>query len=249
MNNEFRAIVEKDADAHPAASPVKLLRSIPAQPLELALATLRRRGWSSMPLAPDHDLRSIIPLLRPRLADQVASIQVERVSPKTSDQARPGTMSAIYGMGSFPLHTERAHWPAPPRFLILRSVGDASDRPTTLLDSYRFALDQNLAQELLRAPWIVQWGEVTFRSRVLQSFSSGGGRWHIRYDRCCMTPCDAAHEGLSDRLEHALVALEPEAHDWEPGIVLIIDNWRVLHGRGKCTGSDFGRTLERVVVP
>jgi alpha-ketoglutarate-dependent taurine dioxygenase len=249
MNNEFRAIVEKDADALQAASSVKLLRSIPAEPLELALATLRARGWSSMPLAPDHDLRSIIPLLRPQLADQVASIQVERVSPKTSSQARPGTMSAIYGMDSFPLHTERAHWPAPPRFLILRSVGDASDRPTTLLDSYRFALDQKLAQELLQTPWSVRWGEVSFRSWVLQSFSSGKGRWRIRYDRCCMIPFDEAHKGLLDRLEHALIALEPETHYWEPGIVLIIDNWRVLHGRGKCTGSDFGRSLERVVVP
>jgi hypothetical protein len=242
-------ISEQVADALQVTGSVKQLRTIHAESPESALATLRARGWSLLPLAPEHDLRSIIPLLRPRLAHHEASFQVELVSPKTSDRARPGTMSALYGMGSFPLHTERAHWPTPPRFLILRSVGDASDRPTTLLDSYRFALDQKLTQELLQTPWIVRWDEVSFQSRVLLPSSSGKGRWHVRYDPSCMVPCDEARRGLAERLEQALASLEPEQHYWESGIVLLIDNWRVLHGRGQSPDPDFGRALERVVVP
>jgi hypothetical protein len=60
---------------------------------------------------------------------------VERVSPKPARQARPGTMSARYAIGAFPLHTERAHWPVPPRYVLLRSVGAESDRSTLLWDS------------------------------------------------------------------------------------------------------------------
>lgn len=242
-------IAEQDAGALPAPNSVKPPRTITAESPESTLETLRARGWALLPLASEHELRSIIPLLRPRLAHQAASFQVERVSPKTSDRARPGTMSALYGMGSFPPHTERAHWPTPPRFLILRSVGDASNRPTILLDSYRLALDPKLTQELLQTPWIVRWGEVSFRSRVLLPSSGAKGLWHVRYDRCCMTPCEEAGEGLSNRLEEALASLEPERHYWEPGTVLIIDNWRVLHGRGQSHDPDFGRALERVVAP
>src|ERR1044072_1660044 len=87
-------ISEQVADALQVTGSVKQLRTIHAESPESALATLRARGWSLLPLAPEHDLRSIIPLLRPRLAHHEASFQVELVSPKTSDRARPGTMSA-----------------------------------------------------------------------------------------------------------------------------------------------------------
>ena len=202
-----------------------------------------------MALDCDQDLRSLVPVLRPDLTDRIASIQVERISPKMSSQTRPGTMSAIYGMGAFPLHSERAHWRVPPRFLIFRSAGDLSDRPTTLFDSHCFARDRVLAQELLQTPWIVRWGEVSFRSPVLRVPSGGVRPWYVRYDRCCMTTCDQPRNGLAERLECALAAAEPEYHHWLPGIVLLVDNWRVLHGRGESSHSDWGRVLERVVVP
>ena len=249
MYDEYKAFIDQDRDLLQTPSSVKSLRSISAESVDIVFAVLRERGWSLMPLAPDHDLRSIIPLLRPEFADDAESIRVERISPKMSSHASQGTMSAIYGMGSFPLHTERAHWRIPPRFLILRSVGDTSDRPTMLLDSHHLTLDQQLAQELLQTPWIVSWGGISFRSRVLRPSPSGEGRWQIRYDRCCMRPCHRACKNLSSRLEQALMAFEPEQHFWNPGIVLLIDNWRVLHGRGKSTESDYGRCIERIVVP
>jgi hypothetical protein len=231
------------------ASPANSPPPISAETLEQVFVTLFDRGWCSMAFAPDQDIRIIIPQLRPGLADPMSSVELELVSPKNSSQGRPETMSAEFGMGSFPLHTERAHWPIPPRFLIFRSVGRVSDRPTTLLDSYRLDLDEELAQELFQRPWIVRYGEICFESPVLRTVSSGRGRWQIRYDHCCMTPSYGVMEDLGSQLESALAATELEQHYWEPGMVLIVDNWRVLHGRGTSTEADFGRSLERIVVP
>ena len=36
--------------------------------------------------------------------------------------------------------------------------------------------------------------------------------------------------------------------DWKPGDVLIIDNWRVLHGRGEHENAAPNRKLLRVLV-
>ena len=201
-----------------------------------------------MPLAPEADLRSIVPILRPSLSEQPPTIQVERISPKTSPQARHGTLSARYGLGPFPLHTERAHWRSPPRYLIFRSVGEVTDRPTTLLDSYALKADKKLVQELLETQWIVQWGDDSFRSPVLTPLPTPE-QWQIRYDRCCMSLSEDAPPELNVRLDQTFDSLIPEHHFWRLGEILLIDNWRMLHGRGTSAVEDFGRVLERIVVP
>ena len=104
--------------------------------VDATLQSLDEQGWAMMAIAPDVDLRSVVPILRPQLAARLAEVCVERISPKSANQARHGTMSALYGLGSFPLHTERAHWRRAPRFVVFRSVGEITNRPTTLLDSY-----------------------------------------------------------------------------------------------------------------
>jgi alpha-ketoglutarate-dependent taurine dioxygenase len=38
------------------------------------------------------------------------------------------------------------------------------------------------------------------------------------------------------------------SYNWDGGDVLIIDNWRMLHGRGNETAGDFERRLLRAYV-
>jgi L-asparagine oxygenase len=220
--------------------------SVPAA--GVVLSDLAEQGWSTLTIAPDVDLRGVVPIVRPDLSERLFSIQVERISPKHSNQARPGTMSAIYGLGPFPLHTERAHWRVPPRYLIFRSVGEINNRPTTLLDSYDLILDKQLVRELLQAPWLVQWGNDSFLSPVLRPLPTSE-LWQIRYDRCCMTVLDGMQKELGARFEHTLSTLSLRYHYWQSGNVLLIDNRRMLHGRGASTNEDLGRVLERIVVP
>jgi hypothetical protein len=167
--------------------------------------------------------------------------------PASSNQAPAGTMSSVYDLGPFPLHTERAHWRTPPRFVAFRSIGAATDRPTTLLDSCELETISDLVRDLYDVEWLVHWGNERFLTRVLTPLQTS--RWHIRYDRCCMTVHDPDLHALATRLENNLSSVPVEYHYWSPEVVLIIDNWRILHGRGMSQHEDFGRTLERIVIP
>jgi hypothetical protein len=209
-----------------------------------ARASLDRHGWVSVPAPAGVDLRAVADGLH--LGGLHRSV-IERVSPKPADQARAGTMSARYGMGAFPLHTERAHWPIPPRYVLLRSIGAESDRPTLLWDSRRVTGVAEPSARLQRAAWIVAGRDGPFVTSV---FSAAGepNRSCFRYDALCMTP---AGEGAAEVAEILETHLDPDGalpYRWVPGRVLIIDNWRVLHGRGLSSDDDQGRVLERLVV-
>lgn len=202
---------------------------------------LSRAGWSAVELDAASDLRTIIPLLRSP-APGHGRFTIDRLSPKRPEQARAGTMSACFGLGAFPLHTDRAHWPIPPRFLLLRSVGAETDRPTTLYDVLRLRARATFWRDLRRARWMIG-GRQGFLCPLL---SEGHA---FRYDPLCMHPHDALAVGVEDELRRCLESEAPEHFMWTEGRVLIIDNWRVLHGRGTSAREDFGRILERVIVP
>jgi len=204
-----------------------------------------RRGYHEVELPVTGDLRGIVPLLRPGLAGPAGSLPVERISPRQASEARSGTMSARWGLGPFPLHTERAHWRVPPRFVIFRSVGEETDRPTTLLDSAGLRLDRRLRHRLRTTPWLVSMGGTDFSATVLWP-SGTRGRDHIRYDGCCMVP---AEKELGDDFGRVLETADVVDYSWRRGVALVIDNWRMLHGRGTSARADYGRILERIVVP
>jgi hypothetical protein len=74
------------------------------------------------------------------------------------------------------------------------------------------------------------------------------GRPFIRLDPGCMKP-------LSRDGEAALAAFGSEknadrlyAHQWNLGAILVLDNWRMLHGRGIGTPTEQGRVLVRAMV-
>jgi hypothetical protein len=193
-------------------------------------------------------LRTLVAILRPALRGREPSISLEHVSPRPRDEARPGTFSAVHGLGPFPLHTERAHWRTPPRFVALRSIGAPSPRATTLLDSSLLAQDAELLSGPSAAEWIVAAPDSSFRARVLQRIDADQA-WIVRFDPLCMFHCDLASEALARRLEHALQALPPVEFHWSQGIALVVDNWRTLHGRGPAPVADRNRILERIVFP
>jgi hypothetical protein len=200
------------------------------------------RGWAAIDTAGELDLRLLVPFLRPQLASKLNLLAVDRLSPRRPGDARPGTMSARYGMGAFPLHTDRAHWPVPPRYVLLRSIGETSDRPTTLLDAGPIVSQPRFRERLRRGKWLIRSDRGAFLCAVLAEAM-------FRYDTCCMLPADEAAAQLGQDLARELASASLELFTWMPRRILILDNWRVLHGRGTATAEDFGRILERVVVP
>ncbi|WP_197493128.1 TauD/TfdA family dioxygenase [Woeseia oceani] len=70
----------------------------------------------------------------------------------------------------------------------------------------------------------------------------------FRFDKACMVPIDAQSRAALEEMDCAISDLPFEQVDWTEGQVLVLDNWRILHGRSSPAGSGGGRVLERVLV-
>src|SRR4051794_6145768 len=64
---------------------------------------------------------------RPSLTGSI----VKELRPVAKHAAQRLTLSATYGLGTFPLHTDTAFWPVPARYVVLRVHGDLR-RSTTV---------------------------------------------------------------------------------------------------------------------
>jgi alpha-ketoglutarate-dependent taurine dioxygenase len=173
------------------------------------------------------------------------------LSPMSADEAPGNSLSRIHGLGEFPLHTDAAHHRCPPRWLLMRCIAAGEQEcPTLLADSQEMTMTATERRELERAVWTVNTGRRSFLASVVLGRVSDRreGPIQIRYDRGCMEIADAAFLATSTRLDQLLGSLRTERIDWEPGITVVIDNARMLHGRGPGADGGGSRKLERVLV-
>ncbi|MER9606470.1 TauD/TfdA family dioxygenase [Mesorhizobium sp. M0243] len=92
------------------------------------------------------------------------------------------------------------------------------------------------------APILVRTGRRSFYSTILSP-----DRAFLRYDPGCLEAVDERGQAALRLVEHRLTGGSPEVHRWRQGDILVIDNWRVLHGRGP-TDQGSGRRLARVLI-
>jgi hypothetical protein len=134
------------------------------------IETIRRQaatgGWSEVPI---------------RRGDQPVSV----LKPVQPDSAHPRSLSAQYGLGNQPLHTDGAHLASPPDLVVLVASGP-SQTPTRLwvYDRVTRCGEDPPRAAFSHGMFLVHGGRDSFYAPVL-----AGGRW--RYDPGCMTPCDA----------------------------------------------------------
>jgi len=100
---------------------------------------------------------------------------------------------------------------------------------------------------LRRDVWLVNGGRDRFYTPIVDE-DIIAGRLVFRFDPCCMRPVHDFFE--SERVvQDAIQQAKDVAIKWAPGLLLILDNWRVLHARGEAPQSDdSGRLLERVLI-
>jgi L-asparagine oxygenase len=70
----------------------------------------------------------------------------------------------------------------------------------------------------------------------------------IRYDRDCMRPMTAEARELEALIEFRLGRTPRTQIDWEPECLLIVDNHRMVHARGKGIRLDTNRVLKRILI-
>jgi L-asparagine oxygenase len=167
------------------------------------------------------------------------------ISPTPREISRPNTLSSRYGTGRFPFHTDTAYWLVPPRYLLLHCKNPGSGgRPTLLIDSSKWRLNRNERSALLRGIWIVG-DKRPFLATILARTSTG---MRIRYDRDCMRPAASSGELAAALITRKVRSSRPSKVTWSRGMLLILDNHRMLHARGAANASDLDRQLARVLV-
>lgn len=172
---------------------------------------------------------------------------VQLIRPRQESEAGDNQYSGHYGLNAFPLHTDLAHWILPPRYLLLRCLVGSEDVFTNLLHS----------AQVVRAVGMASLQKAVLRTRKHRVGSSGLVRAISRHDRKEIFRWDPIF--LQPLNHHAQllksVMVDPAFEKaavrvllQHPGDTLLIDNWRMLHGRSPVPARSTGRYIERVYL-
>ncbi len=216
----------------------------------IAFSSLDANGWTicKAPSLIGRDLQRILPLIAMRLGVRVPSSRgrsdVVELRPTESANARVHSLSRKYSIREFPCHTDTAHWPIPCRYILLACADPGiGSRETVLLDPLELSLTTKHHELLNSTPFRIRNGRNSFFSTVLQK-----GRPFVRYDPGCMQPLSPNGSLALSYLSRKMWPNLVQRIAWERGDILIIDNWRILHGRGSASCDDTARTLLRLYV-
>ncbi len=214
------------------------------------IGSTAERGWSchcvagADPSSIVRELGLVGDHLGKRVAGRAGSSE-EVIQPCAIANAHPRSLSERYGLGPLPFHTELSHRTKPCRYLLLGCIDAGSPAAATmLLDWWNLGFSQQELDLIETTPVLVRTGRRSFYSTIL----APGGTF-LRYDPGCIEAVDArgrnALRVVEDRIAGA--ASKVEAHHWRRGDILIIDNWRVLHGRSP-SDQGSGRLLARILI-
>jgi L-asparagine oxygenase len=168
---------------------------------------------------------------------------VQALQPRESNERMINQYSGIYGTHTFPMHTDMAHWHSPPHYFLLRCVVPANNVATNLVhsrDLLETEADLTLKRALFR-PRRRQDGRLTcFRIR--------DGECH-RWDPIFIQPVNTLASDLRSRIVSRLEKVHKQSiFLTAPGDCIIVDNWKMLHGRSNVPPNAMHRRLERVYL-
>lgn len=184
-----------------------------------------------------------------RLGTPVASTRhselIRGIQPEPLARANPNTLSSRFGLGSFPFHTDGAHWRNPPRLVVLYCVNPGMGKRETILSNVSSArVTPAEKNTLMREVWRTTNTERSFLCQVL---SEKKGNFRFRFDTACMAPRTPDHQ--SEEILLSLVDRVPRINiAWAKGTFLVVDNQRLLHARGESKSYDTDRLLKRVLL-
>jgi alpha-ketoglutarate-dependent taurine dioxygenase len=212
-------------------------------------ARVQKDGWLKSTVTETGDnLHAAAERIARRLGNPIrgrAGRKIEPLIPTKQVGANAKSLSVMHGLGSFPMHTDGAHLPRPPRFVVLVCASPGTVAvPTTLLRFRDLRATEQERDLLETAPFLVRNSRRSFYSTICSP-----SRRFIRFDEGCMVPQSKEGEASAKSIAHRAKEVGVTAVHWRIGDVLIIDNWNVLHGRGLGdTQSSSDRKLFRVSV-
>jgi len=166
---------------------------------------------------------------------------IQTLTPRLIESEPDNTYSGNFGINEFPYHTDLAHWYVPPRYLLLRSVVPVTDVETKLIDS-KDICDGIATCVLSRAHFKPR--KKLDRTANLLKIKQGG---IFRWDSIFIEPANSIAKELRQAIQINLRnAKYMSLYLAEKGDSLLIDNWRMLHGRSIVSKKSMDRKIERV---
>lgn len=191
------------------------------------------------------ELANFVAPLGPFLKDPRDEDDVRDISPQSIKVARPNTLSYRHGDGIFPFHTEAAHWIEPPSFLVLYCLQPGQGgRPTHVQDFGSWDLTEEGKSAVLREVW--KFGHLTPRLGTMGC--AARNHLTIRYDEACMVPMTRGAEALKESIAEKICEAPKVDIYWKEGMLLILDNRRLLHSRGAAIRPDPDRVIRRILI-
>ncbi|MGW0323950.1 hypothetical protein [Nocardia sp. NPDC003183] len=191
-----------------------------------------KQGWATWVGAIEDLVAASTILAWEEVPNRRGEENLSELRPVTAQQAPSRSLSAVYGLGAQPLHTDGAHLRQPPDVVIL-AAPQPNSTPTKLWKP------QYPCEEFEHGLFTVDAGTDTF---LATAYDVEVGRW--RYDPGCMRPADErAHTAIQtmNRAFDGSVTFE-----WSlPNQVLLIDNRAVLHARSEVADGDHDRVMVR----
>ena len=174
---------------------------------------------------------------------------VQTLTPHQVSDSTPNTYSGNFGTGEFPLHTDLAHWAIPPRYIALRCVSGSASVGTMLLDGS--ALVKKVGNSRLRMALVQPRRPFRYGRQLLRLLerTDSAEMERVRWDSIFLKPTNTfaaavvveVHDVLVHSRKHQVVLREP-------GDTLLLDNWRLLHGRTPVSGDGHTRIVDRAYL-
>jgi hypothetical protein len=208
---------------------------------------LRRRWRSAInTLAVARELGAVVDI--PALLRSGGIETVQSLRPLPTNEGRDSHYSGTFGLGRYPLHTDLANWAIPPRYFLLRCIVGAKGVETLLLRN-SWLVDR-LGRELVRRAILRPRKAGRYGSNSLLPVANiGEDSSALRWDPLFLIPVNSEARVIASTMASNASFSDSgrvELHD--PGDTLVVDNWRMFHGRSAVTCSALHRNLERVYI-
>lgn len=185
------------------------------------------------------ELITLIEKICTNLELEITFHNYKKLTPKDNKEAINFSLSSAYGLKEFPLHTDGAEYKIPPKFLVLRALAN-SPTGTTIADAK--TIKTNISA--CNSKWSVKTKDGIINTKLFETDKKYNIDF-IRFNRLLMK----CIEGDKMHVSKAIDTLSTDIINWTLNKTIIIDNWRVLHGRQHILEKEYDRRIiERLQV-
>jgi L-asparagine oxygenase len=174
--------------------------------------------------------------------------EIQKLLPRDKETSPPNIYSGNFGCDEFPLHTDLAHWFVPPRYFLLRCINGAPGVSTRLLDGS--SILRTFGEPTLRRTLVKPRRAINGARPVLPLLEGSAARgYKLRWDNLFIVPATPHSAKVYGEICVYLSAVKPiDLQLRGSADTLVVDNWRMLHGRSAITPENQNRHIERVYL-